>query len=234
MAAHGDGRVGGRDQPLSARGDRARHPDAGGRCAVAGTRCSPAPGQTTPTSPACSPGCPPTTRCSRARSPAAGAVLGRGRQPEPTGMTLRAPPFLVRDTARRGAAPATPNLVRYAGVLTSIDELDRAASGHGLMSVDPERGVIRRIPLVASIDGTFVPALAIEMLRIAFGAPAAAAAGCRRHGAGHRDRRLRRADRERRRGSHLLFAPHGRHASSRPSTSSTAGSIRPACSGSWS
>jgi hypothetical protein len=48
--------------------------------------------------------------------------------------------------------------------LTSIEELDRAASGHGLISVDPDVGIIRRIPLAASIDGTLVPALAIEML----------------------------------------------------------------------
>ena len=32
--------------------------------------------------------------------------------------------------------------------------------------------MIRRIPLAASVDGTLVPALAIEMLRVAVGAPA--------------------------------------------------------------
>jgi len=99
-----------------------------------------------------------------------GAVLGMAGTPEPTGMTLRAPLFLVRET-RDGAAPGTPDLFRYAGVLTSIDELDRAAAGHGLMMVDRERGVIRRVPLAASVDGTLVPTLAIEMLRIALGAP---------------------------------------------------------------
>ena len=104
----------------------------------------------------------------------AGAVLAVAGMLEPTGMTLRAPPFSVRDASASAAAaaPVTPRLVRHAGALTSIDELDRAASGHGLISVDPDGGVIRRIPLAASIDGTFVPALAIEMLRIAVGAPA--------------------------------------------------------------
>jgi serine phosphatase RsbU (regulator of sigma subunit) len=39
------------------------------------------------------------------------------------------------------------------------------------MVADPERGVIRRVPLAASIDGTIVPTLAIEMLRVALGVP---------------------------------------------------------------
>jgi serine phosphatase RsbU (regulator of sigma subunit) len=58
------------------------------------------------------------------------------------------------------------------GALTSLDQLDRAASGHGLISVEATGGVIRRIPLAASIDGTLVPAFALEMLRVAVGAPA--------------------------------------------------------------
>ena len=103
---------------------------------------------------------------------AAGAILVVAGMPDPTGMSLRAPPFIVRDAGGKAEVPVTPRLVRYPGVLTSIDELDRAASGHGLISVDPDGGIIRRIPLVASIDGTLVPALAIEMLRIAVGAPA--------------------------------------------------------------
>jgi CHASE2 domain-containing sensor protein/serine phosphatase RsbU (regulator of sigma subunit) len=104
----------------------------------------------------------------------AGAILVVAGMPEPTGMPLRAPPFIVRDALGNAAAaaPVAPNLVRYPGALTSIEELDRAASGHGLISVDPDVGIIRRIPLAASIDGTLVPALAIEMLRIAVGAPA--------------------------------------------------------------
>ena len=73
----------------------------------------------------------------------------------------------VRD-ARGGDAsgtPAPPKVAHYPGALTSIDALDRAASGRGLISVDPEGGIIRRVPLAASIDGTLVPALAIEMIR---------------------------------------------------------------------
>ena len=49
------------------------------------------------------------------------------------------------------------------GVFPSIDELDRAAIGHGLMTVsDPAKGVIRRIPLVSGINGTLAPTLSIR------------------------------------------------------------------------
>jgi adenylate cyclase len=104
---------------------------------------------------------------------AAGAILAIAGTPEPTGMPLRAATFSVHDSATASATPTAtaPNVARYAGVQASIDELDRAAVGRGLISVEPTGGVIRRIPLVASINGTLVPALAIEMLRIALHAP---------------------------------------------------------------
>ena len=99
-----------------------------------------------------------------------GAVLVVAGTPEATGMTLRAAPVTVRASE---ATPApTPELARYAGALVSIDELNRRAAGWGLISVDPAGGVVRRIPMVASIDGTMVPTLAVEMLRVAIGAAA--------------------------------------------------------------
>ena len=75
----------------------------------------------------------------------------------------------MQNSAADGAV--APAVTRYAGALTSLDLLDKQARGWGLISVDPSRGVVRRIPLVASIDGTLVPALAIEMLRVAMGLP---------------------------------------------------------------
>jgi serine phosphatase RsbU (regulator of sigma subunit) len=104
---------------------------------------------------------------------AAPTVLAITGSAERTGMPLRAPPFGVLDSvaAPIGAPAPAPRVMRYAGVLTSIDELDRAAVGRGLISVVPEGGIIRRIPLAASVDGTLVPTLAIEMIRVALGAP---------------------------------------------------------------
>lgn len=92
---------------------------------------------------------------------------------KPTGMPLRAPPVGIRDSAAGtpGTMPAALQAAGYAGVLTSIDELDRSAAGRGLISAVPEGAIIRRIPLIASIGGTLAPALAIEMIRVALGGP---------------------------------------------------------------
>lgn len=87
---------------------------------------------------------------------------------EPTGMPLRAAPVTVQAKA---PDPAGLMLPSHAGALTSIDELNRQASGWGLISVDTTRGIVRRLPLVASIQGTLVPTLAVEMLRVASHAP---------------------------------------------------------------
>lgn len=104
---------------------------------------------------------------------AAPAVLAIAGSAGATGMLLRVPPFVVTDMTAPSAAPERVALrvPSYAGALTSLDQLDRAAVGHGLISVEPAAGVIRRIPLAASVGGTLVPALAIEMLRVAVGAP---------------------------------------------------------------
>lgn len=88
---------------------------------------------------------------------------------EVTGMSLRAVPIAVRASPPAGGA--TPAWTRYTGALTSLDALNSQAHGWGLISVDPSRGVVRRIPLVASVNGTLVPALALEMLRVAMRAP---------------------------------------------------------------
>ncbi|MBL8380515.1 MAG: SpoIIE family protein phosphatase [Burkholderiales bacterium] len=100
-----------------------------------------------------------------ARAP---VVLGIAGTPEASAATLRAAPVRVLG----GAAPGT--LRRFAGVLTSLDALDAAAVGHGLLSADPVGAVVRRLPLVADVGGTLAPGLALEMLRVAAAAPSLA------------------------------------------------------------
>jgi serine phosphatase RsbU (regulator of sigma subunit) len=97
------------------------------------------------------------------------AVLVFAGTQEKTGMLVRAAPVTVKSPHL--GSDAALQLVPYAGALTSIDELNQQASGWGLMSVDATRGIVRRIPLVASIQGTLVPTLAVEMLRVAYHAP---------------------------------------------------------------
>ncbi len=78
----------------------------------------------------------------------------------------RTAPFRIR-----GSDP-TPHLRQFAGTLRSLEQLDAAAPGHGLLSVDPSGGVVRRVPLLASVDGVLTPALSMEVLRIATRTPA--------------------------------------------------------------
>lgn len=75
-----------------------------------------------------------------------------------------APPVLIRD------APSL-SLRYFPGHLQSLPEIDQAAAGHGLLSVDPESNVIRRALAVARIGEVVVPSLSVEMLRVATGGP---------------------------------------------------------------
>jgi CHASE2 domain-containing sensor protein len=62
-------------------------------------------------------------------------------------------------------------LRRFEGHLQTRPELDRAAAGRGLLSVDSPDRVIRTVPLVARIGEVVVPALSVEMVRVAASLP---------------------------------------------------------------
>ena len=66
---------------------------------------------------------------------------------------------------------ALPYLHRYPFVLASLPQLQAAARGQALVSVE-EESVVRRIPLVAGVGDLVVPSLAMEMLRVASGSSA--------------------------------------------------------------
>jgi serine phosphatase RsbU (regulator of sigma subunit)/CHASE2 domain-containing sensor protein len=63
-------------------------------------------------------------------------------------------------------------LRRFDAALRTLDEVDRAATGRGLLNVEFEGRAVRRVPLVASVNGVLLPALALEMFRTASGEPA--------------------------------------------------------------
>ena len=94
--------------------------------------------------------------------------------PGPSVNPLRVAPIVVRDdhASAESAARAVSRLVEYPGAMGSLPILENAASGWGFVSVDDPRGVVRRIPLVANVNGTLVPSLALEMWRVAMHAPA--------------------------------------------------------------
>ena len=69
-----------------------------------------------------------------------------------------------------GSDPA-PFVRHFVAGIHSIGEIDAAAAGRGLTSVDPERGVVRRMLLLALVGDSLTPGLALEMLRVALDAP---------------------------------------------------------------
>src|SRR5690606_17577851 len=63
-------------------------------------------------------------------------------------------------------------LVRsYPQSLVSLPRLQQAAAGQGVINADLERGVVRRVPLVTTDGIVALPALALELVRVAHGAP---------------------------------------------------------------
>ena len=80
-------------------------------------------------------------------------------------------PARAAPTRAVGGDPA-PYLKRFDALLHTIDEIDQAAAGHGLLNVEPEGRAVRRIPLVARVGSVLVPALALELFRVAGGQPA--------------------------------------------------------------
>lgn len=80
-------------------------------------------------------------------------------------------PFAPRSAPLRETGSGELRLRRFEGHLQSRPEIDAAAAGRGLVSVDSPDRVIRRVPMVARIGDTVVPALAVEMARIATGSP---------------------------------------------------------------
>ena len=66
-----------------------------------------------------------------------------------------------------------PFLFSYPGLLRNVPVLERAAAGRGLFTIRSERdGIVRRVPLVLSVQGQILPSLTLEMLRVATGAGA--------------------------------------------------------------
>ncbi|HYR00727.1 MAG TPA: CHASE2 domain-containing protein [Casimicrobiaceae bacterium] len=94
---------------------------------------------------------------------------------EATALSKRLPeasPVLTIDVSKRAPGPdAGARMARLPGVLANVEVLDAAASGHGAMSIGPPEAVVRRVPLVMRLGEQVVPALAVELLRVARAAP---------------------------------------------------------------
>ena len=64
-----------------------------------------------------------------------------------------------------------PWVRNYPGALRSIEDIDTAAPGKGLLSIEIEAGIARRMPLLSAVGGAPVPALSLALLRMAGGVP---------------------------------------------------------------
>ncbi|MGH8691897.1 MAG: CHASE2 domain-containing protein [Burkholderiales bacterium] len=78
-------------------------------------------------------------------------------------------PFPPRAAPLRTAGGRELPLRRFDGHLQSRSEISRAAAGLGLLSAESSDRVIRRVPLVARVGPVVVPALSVEMVRVAAG-----------------------------------------------------------------
>jgi serine phosphatase RsbU (regulator of sigma subunit)/CHASE2 domain-containing sensor protein len=79
-------------------------------------------------------------------------------------------PFPPQVAPTRVSSARELPLRRFDGHLQSRVDINRAAAGRGLLTSD-EKGIVRRVPLLARIGQVVVPALSVEMLRVATDSP---------------------------------------------------------------
>jgi len=110
-------------------------------------------------------------------SPAADAALAQAIKPGKVVMGIagleyrdRRYPFPPSAAPTKVSSMRELPLRRFDGHLQSRPEINKAADGRGLISSDAKQ-IVRRVPLVARIGQVIVPALSVEVLRVAAGIP---------------------------------------------------------------
>jgi len=92
-------------------------------------------------------------------------ALGIAGMEQGTQNEVRAPPM-------QSIGPDPKKMMRhFSAALMNVADLDAAANGHAILSTDVERGVVRKVPLIASVGNTVLPSLSLEMVRLASGNP---------------------------------------------------------------
>jgi adenylate cyclase len=65
-----------------------------------------------------------------------------------------------------------PFMFDFPGLLRNVHVLEVAAAGRGLITINPERdGIIRRVPMMLRAQGTTMPSLSFEILRVLSSSP---------------------------------------------------------------
>ncbi len=84
----------------------------------------------------------------------------------------KCPPIYLRDGACDGIAFALGKVPSFNGIAGNFLVLDKAAPGHGVVTVEPEfDGIVRRVPAAIQVNGKIYSSLALDMLRLAAGRP---------------------------------------------------------------
>lgn len=99
-----------------------------------------------------------------------GFALTKGAPPDSVDAVEPPPPGpRAAGMVMLGGSPL-PYLPAFGSSVPSLPVLQRAAAGHGALTFVPDAdGVVRRVPLLASLAGDVVPSLAAEALRVAEG-----------------------------------------------------------------
>ncbi|MGD9536710.1 MAG: CHASE2 domain-containing protein [Alphaproteobacteria bacterium] len=98
-------------------------------------------------------------------------VLGIGALRQAEGGVPLPAHYAVSPVREKGGDPR-PALPAFDTTLHSVDVLSRNAASLASLTVVKERdGIVRRVPLAVTIGSVIVPALSIEMIRQALGAP---------------------------------------------------------------
>ena len=93
----------------------------------------------------------------------AGAASRSAAQAEPDNLPVTSVATIGENLQR--------HLLQVPQLVTNVPALEKAAAGRGLFTVEPDAdGVIRHIPTLLFAEGRIVPALSIELLRVATGA----------------------------------------------------------------
>lgn len=92
-------------------------------------------------------------------------VLGMSHADQETVVTFRETPVAQ-------SADPRPFLWHYRGIVANLPELNDAAAGRGVFSLQPDvDGIVRRLAAIVTIQQKIVPSLDIEILRVALGQP---------------------------------------------------------------
>ena len=97
------------------------------------------------------------------------SVIGRVAIVEGQGQAVFANTYSQTPSAVMSASSIT-KLASYKTHLTSIPEIDGAASGRGYLNASSDAdGVVRTMPLVITVNGQLAPSFVVELLRVATG-----------------------------------------------------------------